>query len=302
VRQDLVKNWPIYYALDQNWMEYMLTIEANAKINLALDVVADLTNGYHEVDMIMQAISLADRITIEPNQNIELTCTNPIIPTDQRNLAWRAVELLQKETGITDGVKIHIEKWIPAAAGLAGGSTDAAAVLIGLNQLWNLGFDNERLMQLGLKLGADVPFCIMGKTARAQGIGEVLTRIDTTMNCNLLLITPNIEVSTALIYQSLNTPEIKNHPQIDQAIAALKANDLECLTKNWGNVLEEVVFNKFPSVAALKQLLINEFNTDRVLMSGSGPSIFVLEPDLNKVESVKKLLPAGCFCAMTQFL
>lgn len=280
----------------------MLIIEANAKINLALDVVADLPNGYHEVDMIMQAISLADRITIEPSKKIELTCTNPIIPTDQRNLAWRAVELLQNETGITDGVKIHIEKRIPAAAGLAGGSTDAAAVLIGLNQLWNLGFDQGRLMQLGLKLGADVPFCIMGKTARAQGIGEVLTRINTALNCNLLLITPNIEVSTALVYQSLITPEIQNHPRIDQAIAALETNDLECLTKNWGNVLEEVVFNKFPPVAELKRLLSEELNTDRVLMSGSGPSIFVLEPDPNKVESVKKLLPADWFCAMTQFI
>lgn len=279
-----------------------MIINAPAKINLALDVLADRPDGYHEVDMVMQNIALADEIFFEPGEEIELTCSNPDIPTDKHNLAWRAADLIRRETGCLKGIKIHIEKRIPVAAGLAGGSTDAAAVLIGLNQLWKLGLSQKELMNFGVKLGADVPFCILRQTSRAEGIGEKLSTIDSKLHCNVLLITPDVPVSTALVYQSIITPEIKKHPNINEVITALETGDIDRLTKHWGNVLEEVVLKKFPMVAELKESLICKFGLNRVLMSGSGPSVFALEPDLKIVDQIRTSLPSTWFCSMTHFI
>lgn len=281
-----------------------MIIEAPAKINLALDVVADRPNGYHDVDMVMQTISLADQILLEPGEKIELTCSKLQIPVDQRNLAWRAAELLQKHvfntTGKSNGIQIHIEKRIPMAAGLAGGSTDAAAVLIGLNELWGLGLTKMELMEFGLTLGADVPFCILQQTARAEGIGEKLTKVDSNLSCSVLLITPDTEVSTAFVYQNLVLNKIKKHPDINRVIAALETGDLEKLTDSWGNVLEEVVLVKFPIVALLKNILY-EFGLKNVLMSGSGPSVFALNPDEDKIQIIREALPPTWFCELTRF-
>jgi len=281
-----------------------MIITAPAKINLALDVIGDRQDGYHEVDMVMQSIGLSDRIQLKTGEKIGLTCTNPQVPADRRNLAWRAAELLQEVArerhGKTLGVEIHIEKRIPVAAGLAGGSTDAAGVLIGLNQLWDLGLTTEELMRLGVKLGADVPFCILQRTARAEGIGEKLTVISSRLRCSVLLITPDVQVSTAMVYHSLDTKGIRKHPDIQGVIAALEAGDLERLCAVWGNVLEEVVLEKFPEVAGLKRLM-QDFGVHSALMSGSGPSVFALNVDENQAKAVKAALPPTWFCTLTEF-
>ncbi|HOP74478.1 MAG TPA: 4-(cytidine 5'-diphospho)-2-C-methyl-D-erythritol kinase [Bacillota bacterium] len=282
-----------------------MIITAPAKINLVLDVIGDRPDGYHEVDMVMQSIRLSDRIELKTNETIQLTCTNPQVPLDRKNLAWRAAELLQnvvrERRGEVPGVTIHIEKKIPVAAGLAGGSTDAAGVLIGLNQLWDLGLSTEELMRLGLTLGADVPFCIMQHTARAEGIGEKLTSISSKLHCSVLLITPDIQVSTALVYQSLDTEGIRRHPDVNGVIAALETGDLERLCVSWGNVLEEVVLEKFPEVARLKRIL-RDFGLHTVLMSGSGPSVFALNVDEKLADTIRESLPSTWFCTLTEFL
>lgn len=281
-----------------------MNITAPAKINLALDVIGDRPDGYHEVDMVMQSIGLTDRIELKNSETIILTCTNPQVPVDRKNLAWRAAELLQEVAkerhGEAPGVEIHIEKKIPVAAGLAGGSTDAAGVLIGLNQLWKLDLTPTELMALGLKLGADVPFCIMQHTARAEGIGEKLTAISSKLHCSVLLITPNVEVSTAMVYRSLDTKGIKKHPDINGVIDALETGDIERLCATWGNVLEEVVLGKFPEVAELKRLL-GDFGLHAVMMSGSGPSVFALNVDHKQADAIQKALPSAWFCTLTEF-
>jgi 4-diphosphocytidyl-2-C-methyl-D-erythritol kinase len=278
----------------------MITISATAKINLALDVLYRRPDGYHEVDMVMQSLTLADEILLEPAENIELLCNHRDVPVDSRNLAWRAAKLIQDEFGINAGVKIIIQKNIPVAAGLAGGSTDAAAVLIGLSQLWGLNLSQSKLMELGLKLGADVPFCIMQQTARAEGIGEKLSRIESGLHCKVLLITPNIYVSTPFVYQQLQTDLIRRHPKIVEVIAALQTGDIEKLANGWGNVLEEVVLRHFKAVAFIKSLLKAE-GFEYCLMSGSGPSVFVLDPPDERLPVIYQKIPPEWFTCVCEF-
>ncbi len=278
-----------------------MKIFAPAKINLALDVISRRPDSYHQVDMIMQSIELADQVTIEPSDGLELYCDMPGLPIDERNLAWRAARLLQEISGVNKGVKIIINKKIPIAAGLAGGSTDAAAVLIGLNKLWELGFSQPELMKFGLKLGADVPFCIMKGTARARGIGEQLTPINNCLKSKVLLITPNIQVSTSIIYQKLQIEKIKRHPQIVSVITALENGDSKRLFDLWGNVLEEVVLIEKPLVTEVKSYF-NRFGIDHCLMSGSGPTVFTLDPPQEIIEPFLAELPSDWFGCLTRFL
>lgn len=278
-----------------------MQIKAPAKINLALDVIARRADGYHLVDMVMQSIQLADEVTLEPAGRIELSCNLPGLPVDEGNLAWRAARLLQETAGVSKGVRINIEKNIPVAAGLAGGSADAAAVLIGLNDLWELGLSQPELMRIGVRLGADVPFCIMKGTARAEGIGERLTPINGALKSSVLLVTPNCQVSTAQVYQQLKMERIRNHPQIPLVIAALKAGDLRAMFEVWGNVLEEVVVSEDSPVAQVKAYF-NRFGISKCLMSGSGPSVFTLDPPGDIVEEFLAGLPPGWFGCLTGFL
>lgn len=278
-----------------------MIIHAPAKINLALDVISKRPDGYHQVDMVMQSIELADQLTLEPAANIELSCDNPEIPKNETNLAWRAACLLQDLNGISKGVKIIINKNIPLAAGLAGGSADAAAVLIGLNELWDLGYSQLELMKLGLRLGADVPFCIMQGTARAGGIGEQLTQIDNRVKCKVLLVTPNIQVSTPVVYQKLQIDEIQYHPQISAVIAALESGDYNKFYANWGNVLEEVVLRENSLVAQVK-MYFNRFGLKYCLMSGSGPTVFALDPPVETIGPFLAGLPSKWFGCLTGFL
>jgi 4-diphosphocytidyl-2-C-methyl-D-erythritol kinase len=278
----------------------MLTIFAPAKINIALDVLTERLDGYHEVDMVMQSISLADQLTLEVSDEIELSCSHPQLPCDHRNIAWRAANLLKGLTGSPGGVKIHITKNIPVAAGLAGGSTDAAAVLIALNTLWRLELTQTQLMEIGVKLGADVPFCIMQGTARAEDIGERLTSIKSGFHSNLLLITPNVEVSTALIYKLLRIDRIQHRPQVSRVIQALVSGDIQRLHSVWGNVFEEIVLSQFPVVAQVKDYF-GRFGLVHNLMSGSGPSVFALNPPPEVIEPFLAGVPREWFCCLAHF-
>lgn len=278
----------------------MLKLLAPAKINLALDVLSRRNDGYHDVDMIMQSLTLTDEIGLESAIQIELSCQNPQVPLNRQNLAWKAAELLQQKYEVKQGVKITIHKNIPVAAGLAGGSTDAAAVLIGLNQLWDLRLSKEELMKLGMQLGADVPFCILQQTARAQGIGEILTPLKSGLDCRVLLVTPNIAVSTPFVYQKLVVAEIKKHPSISQVITALEQGDLDRLVAHWGNVLEEVVLPRYPQVKQLKEVL-KRYGATHCLMSGSGPSVFALNPPEESIEGIYRELPPEWFRCVCRF-
>jgi 4-diphosphocytidyl-2-C-methyl-D-erythritol kinase len=279
----------------------MEIIYAPAKINLALDVLYRRSDGYHEVDMIMQSITLADELEFAPHDQIELTCDHPGLPVGEQNLVWQAVRLIQTELGINTGVKIAIHKKIPVAAGLAGGSSDAAATLIGLNRLWKLDLTQGQLIQLGVKLGADVPFCILQGTARARGIGEKLTKIASCLRSKLLLVTPNIGVATPDVYRQLKVDQIKQHPQVDRLITALHSGNGEQLYTMWGNVLETVVLPRYREVQQLKGIF-TDCGLKACLMSGSGPSVFGLNPTAEQVSLVERFLPPEWFRCICEFV
>lgn len=264
-----------------------LKLEAFAKINLSLDVIGKKSNGYHEVRMIMQQVDLKDNIYIkERDEGIKIECTNPKVPTDSSNLVYKAYDIIKRKFNINKGVEIKIEKNIPMAAGLAGGSSDCAQVLIGLNKLWNLGLSEKELMEIGVKIGADVPYCIMGGTALAEGIGEKLTKIKGLKEGHILLAKPNIDVSTAYVYKNLEISEIKKHPDIDKIIKDIE-KDIYSLSKDMVNVLETVTIKKHPEIKKIKEEMI--FNGALgSLMSGSGPTVFGIFDDIDKAKECKK--------------
>ncbi len=278
----------------------MLILSAPAKINLALDVISKRPDGYHEVDMVMQTIALADQLIIKNHHRIELTCSHQRLPVDSTNLVWKAALLLKEETGFVGGAKIHLNKNIPMAAGLGGGSSDAAATLIGLNQLWGLGLTRDHLMDLGLKLGADVPFCLLQGTARARGIGEKLIPIKSRLTGELLLVTPDIQVPTPLIYRKLQLSSIISHPNVGKVVAALEENNLQKLYSYWGNVLEEVSLQEFPGLSSVKEFF-GKYGLSPNLMSGSGPTVFALHPPRDLVNPFLRDLPKGWFGCLTRF-
>lgn len=279
----------------------MLTRFAPAKINLALDILCKRPDGYHEIDTVMQSIALADQLTFEASSRLELTCSDSRLPTDHHNLAWKAAELLQRELGIGRGVKIHIHKNIPIEAGLAGGSTDAAEVLLALNEFWNLGLSTDELVSLGAGLGADVPFCIRRGSFRAGGIGERLMKIHSTMHCDLLLITPNTPISTAKAYGRFNKERILKRPQVDGVVRAMETGDFELLTNSWGNVFEELVLEDFPGVGQVKKVF-RQYGLTANLMSGSGPSVYALNPPSEVIEPIFTAIPREWFRCYTYFL
>lgn len=255
------------------------TAKAPAKINLALDVLGRRSNGYHDVAMIMQTIALYDTITIETTEEgISLTTDSPDIPTDRSNIAYRAAEYLKNRYEVKAGVNIHIQKEIPVAAGLAGGSTDAAAVLQLLNKAWQLGLSKEELMAAGLTLGADVPFCIQGGTCLAEGLGEKLTIIDKTPRCYVLLVKPDVGVSTKEVYQNLKLEKIDKRPDIDAMLNSIDREDIPGICSSMANVLETVTIDMHPVIQELKQRLL-ELGAVGSLMSGSGPTVFGIFED-----------------------
>lgn len=251
-------------------------MKAPAKINLSLDVLHKRPDGYHEVEMIMTTIDLADRIELTwlPDDIIKITSQNRFVPDDQRNLAYQAAKLLKERFQVKDGVQINIEKTIPVAAGLAGGSSDAAATLRGLNKLWKLGLSLDDLANLGAEIGSDVSFCVYGGTALATGRGEKIQPLPAPPSCWVVLAKPLIGVSTADIYRRLQVDGI-THPDTEAMIKSIKENNFDGVCKNVGNVLEEVTLNLYPEVAQIKDQMYR-FGADAVLMSGSGPTVFAL--------------------------
>ena len=261
------------------------TAYAYAKINLSLDILGTLPNGYHEVRMIMQSLQLHDTITLTANNTpgITMTCSDASLPVDEHNLAYRAAVSFCDAYHISDGIALHLEKKIPVAAGLAGGSSDAAAVLRGLNEMYGSPASAEELAALGVKLGADVPYCLMLGTALSEGIGERLTALPAAPACCCLLVKPAAGASTKQIYTDydalVQTTNIK-HPDTDSLLSALSAGDYDTLAAGLCNVLEPVTMSLVPDIAVIKEAL-QSLGADGVLMSGSGPTVFALFHDLD---------------------
>lgn len=272
----------------------MLYVKAPAKINLTLDVLYKRSDGYHEVEMIMTTIDLADRVGLMSRHDgqIEIHSSNHFIPDDQRNLAYQAAKLLQDTYHIQEGVSITIDKEIPIAAGLAGGSSDAAATLKGLNTLWNLDLSINQLAELGAKIGSDVPFCVYGGTAIARGRGERIEHIAAPPSCWVVLAKPTIGVSTAAVYGGLNL-EVVEHPNTGQMVEAIKKDDYELMCSTVGNVLETVTLQLHPEVAVIKEQM-KRFGADAVLMSGSGPTVFGLVQNEVRVSRIVNGLRGFC--------
>lgn len=254
-----------------------IELKAYGKINLALDTIGKRKDGYHLVRMIMQTVGLYDTITISKKENpgIVLTTNRPDLPTDENNLIYKAANLLIQEFSISNGVEIHLHKNIPVAAGMAGGSTDCAATLVGMNRLFQLELSTEELMKRGVTLGADVPYCILGGTALSEGIGEILTPISEIEPCRVLLIKPDIDVSTKWVYTTLNWEKLTSHPDIDGMIAALNAHSLEDVAQKMENVLETVTIPAYPVIQDIKDTL-KPLGALHAMMSGSGPTVFGL--------------------------
>lgn len=258
-------------------MNALLTIRANGKINLTLDVMGKRHDGYHEVQMIMQSISLSDTITIQKIADRSIVIDGEVngVIRKEDNLVYKAADLFFRAYKINCGVKITIQKHIPVAAGLAGGSADAAATLRGLNELFNVRQSMNELCNLGATLGSDIPFCLVGGTMLAFGRGEKITSIAEMPKCALVLIKPKFSVSTAWVYHSYDAMKIKEHPNSKSMKKALQEGNIDAICQSLGNVLESVTINAYPQLATYKKLLC-QYGARAALMSGSGPSIFAI--------------------------
>ncbi len=271
-----------------------LLVKAPAKINLSLDVLGKRQDGYHEVKMIMTTIDLADRLELTElvEDRIEILSHNRYVPDDQRNLAYQAAKLLKEKFNVKKGVSITIEKTIPVAAGLAGGSSDAAATLRGLNKLWNLGLTIDELAELGAEIGSDVSFCVYGGTAIATGRGEKIEHIKTPPSCWVILAKPHIGVSTADVYGNLRLNRV-THPNVDKMVEVINHGDYKGICDTVGNVLEDVTFAMHPEVARIKAQM-KRFGADAVLMSGSGPTVFGLVHHDSRMHRIYNGLKGFC--------
>ncbi len=272
-----------------------MRLRAMAKINLALDVLGKRPDGYHDVRMIMQTISMYDAldIQIKKESGIELSTNLPYVPADSRNLAYKAADLLMQEFHIKEGLQIRLEKFIPVSAGMAGGSSDAAAVLVGVNNLFRLGLSQEELMKRGSTLGADIPYCVMRGTALAEGIGEKLTPLPSVPECFVLIGKPPVSVSTKAAYESLRLDAIDQRPDIDGMIESLKAGDLQGITSRMQNVFQPGISEAHPVIGDIIKLM-EENGAMKAIMSGSGPSVFgIYEKRKDASNAAEKLRASG---------
>ncbi len=265
-----------------------MEFRANAKINLSLDIIGILDNGYHSVSMVMQSVELCDIVSIEKNDNITVETDNPLIPDGKENLAYRACELMINEFNIPHGFSVKIKKNIPVAGGLAGGSTDAAAVMRGINEICDLNLSTEKLMELGLTLGADVPFCIQKKPALAKGIGEKLTPIKgLSKDLYILLVNPNILISTKEIYSKIDDKKSFNMVNNEALISSLKEQNLEKATPHMKNVMEFVTEEICPEISIIINSLY-ENGADVALMSGSGATCYGVFKSIDTAQKAQK--------------
>lgn len=256
-----------------------IRLKALAKINIGLDVLRRREDGYHDVKMIMQTVGIYDQICLnrEKTPGIRVKTNLFYLPDNENNLVYKAAKLLMDEFSIEDGVSIDLNKYIPVAAGMAGGSSDAASVLYGMNKMFSLGLSRDELMRRGVKIGADVPYCIMRGTALAEGIGEILTPLPPMPACFVLVAKPGISVSTKFVYENLHANDLQpeQHPDIDAAIAGIRAGDLRATARAMGNVLELVTVREYPVIEEIKNFM-KKRGALNAMMSGSGPTVFGL--------------------------
>lgn len=271
-----------------------LKLKAMAKVNLGLDVVRRREDGYHELRMVMQSVYLYDQIRIgmAKQPGIHVRTNLSYLPTGEENLAYKAAHCLMEEFGIKSGLWIELQKFIPVAAGLAGGSSDAAAVMVGVNRLFGLGLSLEELQERGVKLGADIPYCLLRGTALAEGIGEKLTALPQAPDCWVLLAKPKIHVSTKFVYGNLKVDAIPSHPDIDGQVQAIQNGDFAQMADRMGNVLETVTIPAFPVIQAIKDSMLS-YGAVNAMMSGSGPTVFGLFDDREKAKAAYSRLRAG---------
>ena len=259
-------------------------LKAYAKINLGLDVIGRLPDGYHQVKMVMQTVGIYDELTFErAEQGIQITTDSGILPTDENNLIYKAARLMMEKYRIEEGIRVHLQKNIPIAAGMAGGSTDAAAAMQGMNRLFRLGVPKEELMREAVSIGADVPYCLLGGTALAEGIGEELTVLPPVPDMVLLVAKPEISVSTKYVYEHLDSAEKIEHPDIDGMAQAIRQNDLEGVISRMGNSFEPEIIRKYPVIQEIKDLM-EAGGARKAMMSGSGPTVFGIFYEKEKME------------------
>ncbi|MEF2878776.1 MAG: 4-(cytidine 5'-diphospho)-2-C-methyl-D-erythritol kinase [Blautia sp.] len=279
-----------------------MRLRALAKINLGLDVLRRREDGYHELRMIMQTINMYDQLDMEISEErgIHITSNLPFIPTNENNLVYKAAKLLMDEFQVEQGLNVDLQKFIPVAAGMAGGSSDAAAAMIGVNRLFSLGLSVKELMKRGVKVGADVPYCLLRGTALAEGIGEKLRPLPPCPDCYVLIGKPGISVSTKFVYENLRANELKEHPPIDRMLEALQWHNLYKIADYMGNVLETVTIPKYPVIEEIKNHM-KEHGALNAMMSGSGPTVFGLFDDKETAERACEELRASRL-AKTVFL
>lgn len=269
-----------------------ITVNAPAKINLFLDIIGKLDNGYHSLFMVMQSVDLADTVTVETyeEKGISLTCSDGRLPTDQKNIAYKAAEKFCGYAGIEPSFRIHIEKKIPFAAGLAGGSADAAAVIVGLNSMLNTGFTQRQLCEIGLSVGSDVPFCIAGGTQLSQSTGGVLSPLKELEDCFIVLAKPEAGVSTAEAYAAADNTHLYR-PDSMRMLDACEKGDFEGICKYAGNVFEQVI--EVPERVEFKKIM-RECGASLCQMSGSGPTVFGIFKNIEDAEKCTGKLKEIC--------
>lgn len=257
-----------------------IRLKARAKINLSLDVLGKRMDGYHDVRMVMQTIGIYDRLIITkiPEDEIKIQSNLFYLPINENNLIYKAVKLLKDQFGFAGGVDVNLNKFIPVAAGMAGGSTDAAATLFGINKIYELGLSQKKLMELGIQIGADVPYCIMRGTALAEGIGEKLSRLQPVPHMWIVVAKPPINISTKLVYEQLDMKKVIHHPDVDKMIRAINNGSIEEIAANMGNVLEYVTIPLYPVIDSIKKDMLSH-GAVNAMMSGSGPTIFGIFSD-----------------------
>lgn len=253
-----------------------LNYKARAKINLALDVCRRLENGYHEVRMVMQTVALCDELEFKRRNDPDIilsVSSRDYLGDLENNLIFRAAKLMRQQYNIQQGVEIRLKKNIPVAAGMAGGSTDAAATMLAMNEMFELGLGREELMEMAVSLGADIPFCILGGTALAEGVGEKLTPLPAPPPASLLVVKPPIMVATKWVYENLRLDTLSTHPDVDGMVEALRQGDLKGITDRMENVMETVTEERHPIITNIKKMMLGS-GAMNAMMSGSGPSIF----------------------------
>ena len=268
-----------------------IRLKARAKINLGLDVIGRRENGYHDVRMVMQTVGLYDRIIMTriPEEEIRIKTNIGFLPVNENNLVYKAIMLMKNKYKLDGGIEVDLNKFIPVAAGMAGGSSDAACAVFGMNRGFEINVSMRELMKLGVEIGADVPYCLMRGTALAEGIGEKLTRLPDMPFCHILIAKPPVNVSTKLVYEKLDNTDVKLHPDIDGIIEAIKLKDVALVASRMGNVLESVTVPLYPVIDSIKKDMI-EHGAMNAMMSGSGPTVFGIFPDEQSMIACQQFL------------